>query len=355
MRKISIDKVREGMLLAKTLFSVDGNTLLNAGIKLKEAYINKFKEIGISEIYIDDQISADIVIEDVIRDETRFEARMAVKKAMDNMVHSNSVDVKPIRNVVGKIIDELLCVEDAVINLQDIKTLDDYTFAHSANVCVLSAITGISMGYDGVKLRELCLGALLHDIGKTKIPYELLNKPGPLTPEEYEEMKKHTKYGYEILKQSTDISVYTSYIALTHHEKFNGEGYPLGIKGKDIHEFSRIVSIADVYDAMTSDRIYRKRLSISDAVEYLVSLGNYHFDYEIVRKMIEHISIYPLGTYVSLSTGEIAIVVDTNKKYPNRPVVRLIKDVNGDFYNNLKEIDLTSYNSILINDVLDDI
>ncbi|MGB7605864.1 MAG: HD-GYP domain-containing protein [Lutisporaceae bacterium] len=355
MRKISIDKVREGMLLAKTLFSIDGNILLNSGIKLKESYINKFKEIGISEIYIDDQISSDIVIDDVIRDETRFEARMAVKKAMDSMVHSNSVDVKPIRNVVGKIIEELLTVRDAVINLQDIKSLDNYTFAHSANVCVLSAITGISMGYDGERLKELCLGALLHDIGKTKIPYEILNKPGPLTTEEYEEMKKHTKYGYEILKQSGDISVYTSYIALTHHEKFNGDGYPLGLKGKDIHEFSRIVSIADVYDAMTSDRIYRKKINISEAVEYLISLGNYQFDYDIVRKMIEHISIYPLGTYVSLSTGELAIVVDTNKKYPNRPVIRLIKDSNGDFYNNLKEIDLTSNNCILINEVVDDI
>lgn len=355
MRKISVDKVREGMLLAKTLFSVDGNTLLNAGIKLKESYINKFKEIGISEIYVDDEISSDIVIEDVIRDETRFEARMAVKKAMDNMVHSNSVDVKPIRNVVGKIVDELLTVQDAVINLQDIKSLDDYTFAHSANVCVLSAITGISMGYDSAKLKELCLGALLHDIGKTKIPHELLNKPGPLTTEEYEIVKKHTKYGYEILKQSSDISVYTSYIALTHHEKFNGEGYPLGLKGKDIHEFTRIVSVADVYDAMTSDRVYRKKINISEAVEYLVSLGNYQFDYEIVRKMIEHISIYPLGTYVLLSTGEIAIVVDTNKKYPNRPVIRLIKDANGDFYNSLKEIDLTGNNNILINDVLNDI
>lgn len=355
MRKISIEKVREGMLLAKTLFSIDGNILLNSGIKLKESYINKFKEIGISEIYIDDQISSDIVIDDVVRDETRFEARMAVKRAMDNMVHSNSVDVKPIRNVVGKIIEELLTVRDAVINLQDIKSLDNYTFAHSANVCVLSAITGISMGYDSDRLKELCLGALLHDIGKTKVPYEILNKPGPLTAEEYEEMKKHTKYGYEILKQSSDISVYTSYIALTHHEKYNGEGYPLGLEGKDIHEFSRIVSIADVYDAMTSDRIYRKKINISEAVEYLVSLGNYHFDYEIVRKMIEHISIYPLGTYVSLSTGELAIVVDTNKRYPNRPVVRLVKDANGDFYSSLKEIDLTSNNCILINDVIDDI
>jgi HD-GYP domain-containing protein (c-di-GMP phosphodiesterase class II) len=355
MRRISVERVREGMELAKTLYSIDGNILLNAGIKLKESYIRKFKEIGIDEIYINDSLSSDIVIEDIISDETRFEARMAVKKAMDNVIYGNSLDVKPLRNVVGKIVEELLTVKDSVINLQDIKTLDNYTFAHSANVCVLSAVTGISMGYDEGKLKDLCLGALFHDIGKTKIPNEILNKPGPLTPEEYEIIKKHSRYGYEILKQNSDLSAYVSYIALTHHEQYNGEGYPLGLKGKDIHEFSRIVSVADVYDAMTSNRVYRKRINISEVVEYLISLGNHQFDYEIVRNMVEHISVFPLGTYVTLSTGETAIVVDNNKKYPSRPVIRLIKDPYGMEYENFNEIDLTSYNNILIADVLDDI
>lgn len=355
MRRISIERVREGMVLAKTLYSIDGNILLNAGIKLKESYINKFRDLGIFDIYIDDNMSADIIIEDVISDETRFEARMAVKKAMDNVVVGNNLDVKPIRNVVGKIVEELLSVKDAVINLQDIKTVDDYTFSHSANVCVLSAITGISMGYDANQLRELSLGALLHDIGKTKIPNEVLNKPGILTSEEYEIIKKHTRYGYDLLKQSVEISAYTSYIALTHHEKFNGEGYPLGLKGKSIHEFSRIVHIADVYDAMTSNRVYRRRINISEVVEYLISYGNHYFDYDIVRKLIEHISVFPLGTYVTLSTGETAIVVDNNKKYPNRPVVRLVKDPNGVEYESFSELDLTSYNSIVIDDVLEDI
>jgi HD-GYP domain-containing protein (c-di-GMP phosphodiesterase class II) len=355
MRRISIERLNEGMVLAKTIYSIDGNILLNAGIKLKESYINKFREIGIGEIYINDNISSDIVIEDVVSDETRFEARMAVKKAMDSVMSGNNMDAKPVRNIVSKIVEELLTVKDAVINLQDIKTLDSYTFAHSANVCVLATVTGISMGYDANKLKELSLGALLHDIGKTRIPNEILNKPGPLTDEEYEIIKRHTRYGYDMLKESVDISAYTSYIALTHHEKYNGEGYPLGLKGKAIHEFSRIVSVADVFDAMTSNRVYRKRLNISEVVEYLISLGHHHFDYDIVRKMVEHISVFPLGSYITLSTGETAIVVDNNKKYPNRPVVRIIKDPNGVVYRSFNEVDLASYNNITITDVLDDI
>lgn len=355
MRRISVEKIREGMVLAKTLYTIDGNVLLNAGIKLKESYVSKFNEIGIGEIYINDSLSSDIVIEDIITDETRFEARMAVKKAMDNVMHGNSLDVKPVRNVVGKIVEELLSCQDAIINLQDIKTVDNYTFAHSANVCVLSAVTGISMGYDASKLKELCLGALLHDIGKTKIPNEILNKPGPLSPEEYDIIKNHARYGYELLKENMEVSTYASYIALTHHEQYNGEGYPLGLKGNAIHEFTRIVSVADVYDAMTSNRVYRKRVNISEVVEYMISMGNHLFDYDIVRKMIEHISVFPLGCYVTLSTGETAIVVDNNKKYPNRPVVRLIKDPFGMEYENFNEIDLTGHNSIVITNVLDDI
>jgi HD-GYP domain-containing protein (c-di-GMP phosphodiesterase class II) len=355
MRRISVDRIREGMVLAKTLYSVDGNILLNAGIKLKESYISKFRELGINEIYIDDKLSSDIIIEDVISDETRFEARMAVKKAMDNVMVGGNIDVKSIRNVVVNIVEELLRVPDAIINLQDLRTVDNYTFSHSANVCVLSAITGIALGYDAYRLKELCMGALLHDIGKTKIPNSILNKPGPLSTEEYEIIKRHTRYGYDILKQNVEVSAYTSYVALTHHERINGEGYPLGIKGEEIHEFSRIVSIADVFDAMTSNRVYRKRINISEAVEYLVAMGHHHFDYDIVKKFVEHVSIFPLGSYVTLSTGETAIVVDNNKKYPNRPVVRLVKDPEGVEYESFKEIDLTSYNSIVITDVLDDI
>ena len=354
MRRISVDRLNEDMVLARTLFSIDGNILLNAGIKLKESYISKFKELGIADIYIDDKISSDIVIEDIIKDETRFEARVAVKKAMDGVMNGNNLDVKPIRNIVGKIVEELLAIRDAMINLQDIKSLDNFTFSHSANVCVLSAVTGISMGYDSYSLKELCMGALLHDIGKTKIPNEILNKVTPLTKEEFDIIKKHSRYGYDILKQSMEVSAYSSYVALTHHEKYNGEGYPLGLKGKAIHEFSRIVSVADVYDAMTSNRVYRRRINISEVVEYLVSLGGHQFDYDIVRNMIEHISVFPLGSLITISTGETAIVVDNNKKYPNRPVIRLIKDPYGVEYKNFNEIDLASCNNITITEVLDD-
>ena len=153
MRKLPVDKVKEGMVLARTLYSNDGNILLNAGIILKNSYIAKFRDLGIWEVYIDDEISRDIVLKDVISEETRFEARINIKNAMDSLRYGYSLEVKPIRNSVCKMIDELMDEKDAMVNMQDLKSNDMYTFSHSVNVCVLSLITGISMKYDEEKLR----------------------------------------------------------------------------------------------------------------------------------------------------------------------------------------------------------
>ncbi|MDD3438489.1 MAG: HD-GYP domain-containing protein [Clostridiaceae bacterium] len=355
MRKLPVDKVKEGMVLARTLYSNDGNILLNAGIILKNSYIVKFRDLCIWEVYIDDEISRDIVLKDVISEETRFEARINIKNAMDSLRYGYSLEVKPIRNSVCKMIDELMDEKDAMVNMQDLKSNDMYTFSHSVNVCVLSLITGISMKYDEEKLRELGMGAMLHDIGKTRIPHEILNKPESLTKEEFKLVKKHTSYGYELLKRSDVLSTYASYIALTHHERHDGEGYPLGLRGEEIHEFARIVSVADVFDAITSDRVYKKRINVNEAVEYLIGMGDHQFDYNIVRSFIEHITIYPPGTCVLLNSGEKAIVVDVNKKYPNRPIVRILADGEGQIPTVPVEIDLTKNNVLLISEIIDDI
>jgi HD-GYP domain-containing protein (c-di-GMP phosphodiesterase class II) len=355
MRKILVEKVKEGMVLGRTLYSYDGNILLNAGIILKNTYISKFSDLGIREVYVEDEVSRDIVLKDVISEETRFEARVNIKNAMDSIRYGSSLDVKPVRNSVCKMIDELMDVKDTMVNLQDLKSNDQYTFSHSVNVCVLSLITGISMKYDEEKLRELGIGAMLHDVGKTRIPPEILNKPESLTEEEFNIVKKHTSYGYEMLKKSKVLSTYASYIALTHHERYDGEGYPLGLRGEEIHEFARIVSVADVYDAITSDRIYKKRININEAIEYLIGMGDHQFDYGIVRNFIEHITIYPPGTCVLLNEGEKAIVVDVNKKYPNRPIIRIFADREGHILKEPLEIDMTTNNTLLIEDIIDDI
>lgn len=324
MRKIHIDNAEPGIKTAKTVFNSEGRVLLTSGVVLKEKYLESLRSNGITEVYIEDEISKDIEILDVVCDQTRLEAKQVIKGLMENYTLSHTLNTSKIKEMIDKILDELLNNKEILINLSDIKSVDDYTFEHSVNVCILSLITGIGLGYNNLRLKDLGIGALLHDIGKLKIPEEILKKPLQLTVEEFEEIKKHTIYGYEILKDNENISMISAFIAFGHHERYDGSGYPLQLRGENIHQCARIVAIADVYDALTSDRVYRKKLRPHEVVEYITSLGNSYFDKEIVEVFLNYIALYPVGTAVILNTGERGVVIAVDKKMPTKPIVRIV-------------------------------
>ncbi|WP_053956278.1 HD-GYP domain-containing protein [Inediibacterium massiliense] len=353
MFKVNIEYIKPGMILAKTLQNIDGQILLSAGVKLKENYIQKLREIGINQVYIETEETSDIVIEDVICEQNRFEAKKVIRETMNDLYMGRHAQMEGVFHTISNLLDDLLGNRDILLNLSDIKTADEYTFAHSVNVCVLSLITGIAMGYNRERLEKLGVGAILHDIGKVWIPKEILNKPAKLTEEEYKRIKTHSKLGYDMIKRYDYISSLSAIVVLTHHERYDGKGYPLGKKGEEIHEFARIVSIADVYDALTSDRVYKKKMFPHEAVEYLVSMGGHQFDYEIVKKFIAHVAVYPLGTMVVLSTGEKGIVIKVDHTYPNRPTIRCMYGVDGEKYDIFKELNLIDYPSIMIIEVLE--
>lgn len=355
MFKVNIDFLKPGMILAKAIYNSDGQILLSSGVTLKETYIQKLMQLGISRVYIDTKETSDIIIEDVICEQNRFQAKKIIRETMNNVYMGGKIATKEVFNIVNNILDDLLKNKDIMLNLSDIKAVDDYTFGHSVNVCVLSLITGIAMGYNTERLSKLGIGAILHDIGKIAIPKEILNKPSKLTDEEYEVIKEHPRLGYDIIKKHPNISALSAMVVLTHHERYDGKGYPLGKKGEEIHEFSRILAVADVYDALTSDRVYKKKIFPHEAIEYLISMGNHQFDYEIVKIFALHVACYPVGTVVKLSTGDNGIVVEVNKSYPNRPKVRCIRNKQGDKYDEKLEISLVDQPSITIMEVLENI
>ncbi|MCT4620849.1 MAG: HD-GYP domain-containing protein [Marinisporobacter sp.] len=353
MFRINVNFLKPGMTLAKTIYGNDGQVLLSSGVNLRESYIQKLKKIGISSLYIDTRETADIVIEDVICEQNRFEAKNIIRTTMNDVYKGRSIETKEIFNAVSNILDDLLGNKDIMLNLSDIKAADDYTFGHSVNVCVLSLVTGIAMGYNRERLEKLGVGAVLHDIGKIAIPIDILNKPGKLTDTEYKIIQEHPRLGYEIVKKHPSISSLSAMVVLTHHERYDGTGYPLGKKGEEIYEFSRIVAIADVYDALTSDRVYKKKALPHEAIEYLIAMGNNQFDGDIVKKFIQHVAPYPVGTIVRLSTGVQGIVVAVDKNCPNRPKVRCFWNKQGDTYLNEVEVNLANLPSIKISAVLE--
>ncbi len=350
MRRVSIDSIQTGVKLARTIFSSDGDVLLAEGVELTKSNARRLKKYGITEIYMQDDISSDIEAKDVIEEQTRIEAVSLVKKTMNNYQFSPLMDVTEVKTVVNKILDELLSNNDILFNLSQIRSVDDYTFEHSVNVCILSLITGIGLGFDQHRLRELGIGAMLHDIGKLCIPREILKKPMQLTVEEFEEIKKHTVLGYELLKKSGQVDLVSAYIAFGHHERYDGSGYPLQLKNENIQICARIVAVADVYDALTSDRVYRKKLKPNEVYEYITTLGIHHFDPRVIESFVKYVSIYPVGTGVLLNTKERGIVLRDNKHAPTRPVVRIVYNDAMKKQTIFKEIDLSETTNVFIID-----
>ena len=222
--------------------------------------------------------------------------------------------------------------------------MDNYTYQHCVNVAILSLMLGIQLNLKKQELYDLCMGGILHDVGKIFIDREIIQKPGRLSFEEMEAMKQHSFKGYEYLKDSTDISSNIKVMVLQHHEKFNGQGYPDCRKGEEINKLARVVSIADVYDALTSDRPYRKAMSPNDALEYIMAGGDSQFDYKMVRAFSKMIVPYPEGTIVRLSNNDIALVEEVDIFFPLRPKVKVIKSLNpsniGKSYDLEKELNI---------------
>jgi len=349
---ISVDNVVEEMILAKDIYNTSGAILLKEGAHLKKSYIESLKEKGIKTIHIKEESFYDKNIQKVVKESTRKEALNIVQDTIERLPFSQDKNIKQITFIVEKIVDELLNGKNIFMNLLDIKAVDDYTFDHCVDVCVLSIILGKNLNYSRDELIELGKGAILHDVGKILVPQKILKKPDKLTYDEFEEMKNHTVYGYKILQNVPEMSESSIDIVLSHHERYDGKGYPNGLKGENISKYSRIVSVADVYNALTSERVYRKKGKNQEAIEYLTAMKESQFDSYIVDIFIEKIAMYSLNRNVVLNTGERGIVVDINRKFPSRPVVEVLYDESGQKLLRSYCVNLLEHNSIIIDDVV---
>jgi HD-GYP domain-containing protein (c-di-GMP phosphodiesterase class II) len=326
---LSINSVTNQMQLAKNIYSADGSTLLAAGTRLSDNFINKLKQFGVSTVYISDKYVGKIEVDELVKIQTKNEAIRITKEVMNNIRQDKTWNGEDIHKVVIDIIEDLFKNQDILYNLVEIRAMNDYHYAHNVAVCVLSLMTGISIQYDYQKLKQLGTGALLHDIGKSKISLKILNKKGKLTEEEYNEIKKHPDLGYNILKHSGNINEEEAYIARQHHEKFDGSGYPLGLRGNEICESARIVALADVYDAMSTDRVYRKRFLPQEVIEYIRDQGQIQFDPELSKIFLENIAPFPIGSMVLLNNGQKGVIIKVSKDFPARPLIKIIFDEDG--------------------------
>ncbi|MDD6194638.1 MAG: response regulator [Lachnospiraceae bacterium] len=313
MRYVPLQEAQPGMQLATEIFDSKGRTLVGTDIILTENYIERLMEYGYAGVYIRDELTEDIDIESAISPQLRTKGLECVR----------SMNIDGCKEVAESIVEEILAKGKISLDMVDLRNYDDYTYAHSVNVAIICGVIGMGMGMDEKEMGQLVTAALLHDLGKLSIPTEILNKPDRLTKDEYKRMKNHPITSYELVKDRIDISATIKVAVLFHHENVDGTGYPNGITGEEQTTFTKILHVADVYDALVSKRPYKEPYAPYEAIEYLMGGCGILFDQEVVGMLMQTMPLYPKGTAIALSDGREGIVKENGGEHNLRPIVRL--------------------------------
>jgi HD-GYP domain-containing protein (c-di-GMP phosphodiesterase class II) len=262
-----------------------------------------------------------------------FKTLSVAQETMESAKAGRSLNTVKGKRAIQFLIDQLIKNEGNLVSLTAIKNFDEYTFAHSVNVCILSVALGTRLGLTKKELSELGFAALFHDVGKVKLPIEILNKPGDLTEEEWVEVRKHPVYGVKALlsKRSIDrFSARAMVVSFEHHLKLDHSGYPQLDYDRELNLFSRIVTIADVYDSMTSGRVYAKAaLTPDEVLRQMLGKQGTDFDPVLLKVFINMLGIYPVGSVVVLDTGEVGVVMEAKPDELSRPDVAIVADRRG--------------------------
>jgi HD-GYP domain-containing protein (c-di-GMP phosphodiesterase class II) len=353
MRPVHIDKLKTGDRLGRDVStSPDALPLLRAGVRISDSYRQSLVRAGITTVWIDDGLSQGIEPLEVLEAVTKQRATTAIRDAFRDVTQAlgqgaatvSSDTVQEMREVAELIVGDVAGNVHSALALNDLANADGYTLKHSLAVTTLGLSIGMRVmqkygwtdlhgkrRYDGIedRLAVLGVGLLLHDIGKLAVPAEILRKPGPLTDEEWNAMRAHPTLGVQILKKADDISPLARAVVRSHHERWNGTGYPDRLSGAEIHQFARIAAVADVFDALTSDRYYRKALAIHEGYDFVVDRSGKDFDPEVVDLFKTCVAPYPPGTPVVLSDGNCGLVKEVRQQAVKSPVVRIIVDASG--------------------------
>lgn len=380
IKKIKVEQLKSGMFVHDFNCSWLDHPFLTNSIKINdEQVVQKIIDYGIQELYIDtdkgydfggapteDEVKQEIqteinrivepekissntvsVKEEIVRaKEIRNKAKETVHNIMEDVRFGRQIRTEEVGQVVDNMIDSIFRNQDALISLLRIKEKDEYTYMHSVSVGVLMISLGKHLGFDMEALKEVGIGAMLHDVGKMIVPQVILDKEGKLTENEFEIMKKHAEFSKKLLEQANYISDTAISMAAQHHERMDGSGYPLGLKGDEIPYYSRAVAIADVYDAMTSKRCYHDNFLPTDVLKKMYEWSSYQFDRTLVEQFICCVGIYPVGTLVRLKSGLIGVVLENGEKSLLQPVVRIVYNTkNGSFVRLPYDIDLAQLSS----------
>ncbi|WP_296563969.1 HD-GYP domain-containing protein [Zoogloea sp.] len=374
LKKIPVARLRPGMFIQELCGDWMSHPFWRAQFVLKgDGDLRRIVEAGIQHVYIDtdrglddveavaaDQVQAAVEQEivkamsapqeQIVRVSVREElarakrvheqAHKVVRTMMSDVRLGKAVSLDDAEPVVEAITGSVLRNGGALMGLIGIKNKDDYTFLHSVSVCTLMIAFGRSLGIDGDELRQGGIGGLLHDIGKMKVPDEVLNKPGRLTDAEFDLIKQHPGDGHAVLLETPGIGPIPLDITRHHHERLDGTGYPDRLAGDSISTMARMAAIVDVYDAITADRCYHKGMPAAEALRKMWEWSTDHFDQKLLQAFMRCVGIYPVGSLVKLESGRLGVVIEQNEGSLLTPKLRVFFSTKSNGYIKPELLDL---------------
>ncbi len=351
-----------GNEIIEPVYSKQGTMLVKKGTVINNDVLSKLLSHNVDVVYVLNALKKDIKQEGIISEPKMQKSVSIIKNVFDDVMNQEKLGVKAVipnenvklvEEVLELLIETLEQADQILYTVVDLLQSDEYTYKHNVNVAILSILTAKALNYKKEDIKHIALGALLHDIGKMRVSPSLINKPSSLTLEERIEVEKHAEFGYEITEMVKQIPFLSKQIIRLHHEKLDGSGYPLGLKGIEIPEYVKIVTVCDMYDAMTTNRVYRAKMPIYKALEHLMSDAVYKIDPLIYRTLTSNICIFPPGSGVVLSDGRIGVVTRFRHANPSRPWVKVINFNDKNNFLDVEEVNLENERTIFILDTWD--
>jgi len=351
VRRIKVEAIKDGDILAKDLFSSSGVVLMSEGTRIKKEYIARLEELGIEQVYIADEVSKEEGnTGNVIEEEVKKQCGEIVRHTIQKYTYAERDELKEIVKVADEIMTDLLNQPEIMYNVSCVREKSNALYLHSVNVAAISTLIALRAKLPKKKVREIAIGALLHDIGYTTVTADLTDLNIETCEENIrKEVMHHVVYGYTDVEKKDWVSKTVKDIILHHHERLDGSGYPFRKDAKHLKPEVRIVSLCDQFDSMVYGNMM-PRYKVREAMDYIMSQAGVQFDFSLVQLFMESVAAYPIGITVITNEGDTAVVVRQNFKFPTRPVIRLIQDKDGVPYGENEERDLTKCLTLFIKD-----
>lgn len=353
MRRIKTEQIRGREILAKDIYSAGGVVLISEGTILKKEYVEKLLELKVTDVFVEDEISKEIQVQDITEEKIREKCSEKLEETLERFSYTSGNELRELSKVVTEIMESVLLQDEVIYTISNVRSHSKSLYEHSLSVAALSVLIAVRAGYSQTEAKKIAMGALLHDIGFTSVKEKY---QGLILSEQEEkvqkEIKRHVVYGYIEVEQQDWISSTSREIILYHHERLDRSGYPFHMSKDKIKPQVRLVAICDAFDNMVYGNLEERR-KVYEAVEEILKNAGTKFDAELVNIFLASVAIYPTGSMVCLNTGKNAIVLKQNADNPTRPVVRIVEQNQEGEWKRKEEKDLAKELDFFITDTIE--